>query len=65
MELRPLQSPGHPGAWPPASGLWFVARANAHSTPDAHTRWPDVLSTRFAAQPGVLNPGVLIGPERT
>ncbi|MEE2040604.1 SGNH/GDSL hydrolase family protein [Nocardiopsis sp. CT-R113] len=29
------------------------------STPDAHTRWPDVLSTRFAAQPGVLNPGVL------
>lgn len=29
------------------------------STRDAHTRWPDVLSARLAAQPGLPNPGVL------
>jgi lysophospholipase L1-like esterase len=29
------------------------------STPDAHTRWPDVLSARLAEQPGLPHLGVL------
>jgi lysophospholipase L1-like esterase len=29
------------------------------STPEAHARWPDVLSARLSEQPGLPNPGVL------
>ncbi|MEU1898278.1 SGNH/GDSL hydrolase family protein [Nocardiopsis dassonvillei] len=29
------------------------------STPDAHARWPDVLSARLSERPGLPNPGVL------
>ncbi|MEV2275026.1 GDSL-type esterase/lipase family protein [Nocardiopsis sp. NPDC049922] len=62
---------GHVAQWPFLTGLEVLGAPGAvaavgdsltdgvGATRDAHTRWPDVLSERLAAQPGLPDLGVL------